>query len=825
MFPVSSHANDFRPLFPGMGEAVAKRTVLRRVPDTTQPAESRNIIFTLPLLCGRLDLEISRWLSKKNRAVFDPRAYVRLEETSSHITVRLLSWPARDEEWGELATRVAYGNTSLVDPDNRISEPSQDYIDLRHHISQGSILLSGRHLQHGDATQNKRRMELFTNCSTSAISSLLFTLLLSGSGVGTDYSDHLMAVDWAKDLPIICPTIDDNHPDVLSGEINARTTQQALEFYSRTHLCTIHTVEDSREGWGHALRLLETMTFRGVGRDQVLILDFSHVRERGSPIAGLQGRPASGPGPLMVSLFRIAELRDSSMKPWKAKMYVDHYLAECVLVGGARRAARMATKFWKDEDILEFIAIKEHAGLWSANNSVLVDAEFWKYAKMSTHEGTSVLEFFKLTYDEYSDYLKAKEVYEAITKSSYYGKKGEPGVINVDKLEWDADNINSLRDGFLAGKHDADFTDLMDDLFQRWISGKYQVIVNPCGEILLSSLGGYCVIGDVAPYLANFRLKKTSPSYMQDWDAQVLDSVRVTTRALIRTNLMDSMYDKEVQRTNRIGVSVTGVHEYALARFGYNFYDLLDEEKSKDFWMMLARMATVEEQEARSYSAELGVAMPHTGRCGKPAGTISKMFGLTEGWNLAPRREYVRWVQFRTDSEKIEQYKELGYPTRDLTTYKDTTIVGFPTQPLLYSIPGSEDYITAPEATPEENYRYLQLIEKYWLSGQVNEAGELVTSNRGNQISYTLKYASDEVSYESFCHTFLKYQPTIRCCSVAPMDEMDYEYLPEESVTKADYERLVNGIKHRAQRDEEISREHVLCDNGACPVDFRDKEA
>jgi hypothetical protein len=30
-------------------------------------------------------------------------------------------------------------------------------------------------------------------------------------------------------------------------------------------------------------------------------------------------------------------------------MYADHYAAECVLVGGARRAARMATKSWRDD--------------------------------------------------------------------------------------------------------------------------------------------------------------------------------------------------------------------------------------------------------------------------------------------------------------------------------------------------------------------------------------------------------------------------------------------------------------------------------------------
>ena len=33
----------------------------------------------------------------------------------------------------------------------------------------------------------------------------------------------------------------------------------------------------------------------------------------------------------------------------------------------------------------------------------------------------------------------------------------------------------------------------------------------------------------------------------------------------------------------------------------------------------------------------------------KPAGTTSKLFGLTEGAHLPARRQYLRWVQFQGD--------------------------------------------------------------------------------------------------------------------------------------------------------------------------------
>src|SRR6185312_8831735 len=148
----------------------------------------------------------------------------------------------------------------------------------------------------------------------------------------------------------------------------------------------IHTVADSREGWARAVEILEAMAFRRE-RDRTLVLDLSLVRPAGSPIRGMQGRPASGPVSLMRAFINIrrevieaARLRDpesEALAPWEQALRIDHHLSVEVQVGGARRAARMATKSWRDPGVLRFIRIKEAGGLWTANNSVMVDAEFW----------------------------------------------------------------------------------------------------------------------------------------------------------------------------------------------------------------------------------------------------------------------------------------------------------------------------------------------------------------------------------------------------------------------------------------------------------------
>lgn len=708
------------------------------------------------------------------------------------------------ETWGHVAERVAMGNSLLALPNHR----DEEFEFLHHHLRQASILMSGRHLQHGDVTQPERPMEVFTNCATSACSFLTFYLLLNGSGVGRCYDDDMMLVDWSN-LPVTIPVIDMHHHDVLSGEINALDRRNAEHLYAGRKIHYFE-VPDSREGWAKAIEKMETMAFFAAYRCDVLLLDFSKVRHRNSPIKGMQGRPASGPGPLMKAIENVAKLRDAGMAPWRAAMYADHYLAECVLVGGARRAARMATKSWRDLDVLDFIGVKTGGFLWSSNNSVTVDEEFWKLANATESD---------LKYENgLTKHLakRAKEVFNAICERAYHDGTGEPGLINVDKLAWSNEGIETLMDGNFASSHryqlDADTRDLTRRIAQTWRDKPYKVITNPCGEIVLNSLGGYCVIADVVPYHAK-----------DDADAE--EAFRVATRALMRVNLMDSLYHKEVHRTNRIGVGITGFHEWAWARFGYGWEDIIDEERSRPMWELLSRFARAVEEEARSYAAKLNVAVPHTLRTIKPAGTTSKLFGLTEGAHLPAMREYLRWVQFRNDDPLIDGYRAKGYPVRKLQVYKGHTIVGFPTQPEICKLGMGDKLVTAGEATPEQQYQYLRLLEKWWIRGMQPDAVTPLSTDRGNQVSFTLKYDPQRVDFEGFKQAMLHGQSTVRCCSVMPqVDTSAYEYTPEESVTKHEYEAITVAIQE-SEAQEEVDFAHVDCAGGACPVDFQQRAA
>ena len=752
--------------------------------------------------------------------------------------------PADEDDFGRVADRVAAGNMALL---GRI--PSQhdlrEQACLRNAIATGALLTSGRHLQHGDRDQPNRNMEVFTNCATAIASFAKFYLLLNGSGVGRSYDDALTLIDWAN-APTLLLYLSPDHQDyprdaasfcrlgvdlgVLPWGATPDTTDLTpVHDFIAANLVTDpravmpdtvrHRIADSREGWAKAVEILEAMTFRNQS-DRTLLLDFSDIRPAGAPIRGMQGRPASGPISLLRAFINIRRnVIDSAatLAPWEQALLVDHYLSVEVQVGGARRAARMATKSWRDPGILRFIAAKAEGGLWTANHSVMVDAEFWDRVRS---DGTDQLT------------RHAQAIFAEATRCAWIN--GEPGFINGDKLEdhrtgtaWNKPVHEDGRD-FRGARYQVDHAaGLLAEASRRAAAADFPVTTNPCGEIALHVTGGYCVIADFAPLLAcPVPLDQIVPGQPPAdvaalWDARVEDSVRLGIRFLMRANRMDALYAQEVARTNRMGIGPTGLHEWAWLRFGLDFNDLLDEERSAAFWTALEHLSEAAKHEASAYAAQLGLVRPVTVTTVKPAGTTSKLFGLTEGAHLPARRQYLRWVQFKgvQDPESgrwqdgsdplLAEHAARGYPMRTLKTFPGMTIVGFPTEPLLLRLGLAERAVTAGEASPAAQYRWLQLLERHWIGAE-----------QGNQVSYTLKIYTDRHDLEAFRTIVREQQPTVRCCAVLPSrpdHELGYEYLPEEEISAARFAEIVAAI-NIGESAEGVDQVHLECAGGVCPI-------
>jgi len=747
---------------------------------------------------------------------------------------------AEDEGcFGRVADRVAGGNMALLG-EQAGPFAALEQARLRNAIASGALLTSGRHLQHGDADQPGRNMEVFTNCATAAASFAKFYLLLNGAGVGRSYDDALMLVDWAQ-VPELLLYLSPSHPDFPADDAAYRRFAAELGvaeadvpgFLQREVLPTldaaprgaiIHRVADSREGWAKAVEVLEAMAFRSA-RESVLVLDLSPIRAAGTPIRGMQGRPASGPVSLLRAFISIrreviqrARSGDAEFALWEQALLLDHLLSVEVQVGGARRAARMATKSWRDPGVLRFIRAKERGGLWTANNSVMVDADFWRRVADDSEENDAITHH-------------AKNVFEEATRCAFVN--GEPGFINADRLEdhrtGDAWVREIFGDGrsFRSNRYQVDAAaPLLAEITRRALASEFPMTTNPCGEIALHVTGGYCVIADFAPLLAcpaplNTIFPGAPPADVAAlWDARVEDSVRLGVRFLMRANRMDALYAEEVARTNRMGIGPTGLHEWAWMRFGLAFHDLLDEDRAAPFWTMLHRLSTAAKEEGAAYAAELGLRRPSTVTTVKPAGTTSKLFGLTEGAHLPARRQYLRWVQFRgqrtedggwtADSDPLlAEYEARSYPLRTLTSFPGMTIVGFPTVPLIARLGLAEKLVTAPEADPGQHYTWLRLLEKNWIG-----------ADQGNQISYTLKLFTDRHDLETFRAIVLREQPHVRCCAVLPSrpeEELGYEYLPEQEMALDEFLALVAAINDTGAH-EAVDLAHLQCASGVCPI-------
>jgi ribonucleoside-triphosphate reductase (formate) len=758
------------------------------------------------------------------------------------VARRTVFRPDDAECFGRVADRVAAGNMALLGRTLTQAE-LQEQARLRNAIATGALLTSGRHLQHGDPTQPRRNMEVFTNCATAGASFAKFYLLLNGSGVGRSYDDALAVADWAQ-APTLLLYLSPAHPDYphspgalcqLGVDLGllpwGTTTDDAgvVSAFLAQHLVrdlrtlpngtTYHRIADSREGWAKGVELLEAMTFRRE-RKATLLLDLSDIRPAGSPIRGMQGRPASGPVSLLRAFLNIRRHvidRAATLEPWEQALLIDHHLSVEVQVGGARRAARMATKSWRDPGILRFIRCKSEGGLWTANHSVMVDAEFWTRVEASDSDPLT---------------LHAQAVFAEATRCAWIN--GEPGFINGDALEdhrtgtaWDKPVHEDGRDFHSARYQVDEAAGLLAEVSRRAASARFPVTTNPCGEIALHVTGGYCVIADFAPLLAcPVPLDQVAPGQAPDhvaalWDARVEDSVRLGVRFLMRANSMDALYAQEVARTNRMGIGPTGLHEWAWMRFGLDFHQLLDTATAAPFWTMLARLSDAAKQEAGAYAGELGLARPTTVTTVKPAGTTSKLFGLTEGAHLPARRHYLRWVQFKgvQDSASGEWaegsdpllavYAGLGYPMRTLKTFPGMTVVGFPTVPLLLRLGLKQRSVTASEASPVDQYRWLRLLETHWIGAE-----------QGNQVSYTLKIFTDRHDLESFRAIVRQQQPLVRCCAVLPTrpdHELGYEYLPEEEVSAAVFEAIVLAI-NPGETGEDLDLVHLQCAAGICPI-------
>lgn len=516
------------------------------------------------------------------------------------------------ENWHDTVKRVVDGNLALVPSRYHLRREREQLINL---LTDFAVLPAGRHLW---VSGVKGRQFLF-NCHTAGWNQNIsdhfcftFDELMKGGGIGSNYSNKWIkkyrAVQRHVDLHVVC---DPSHADTvrMNGELSKDISHE-------WDGCI--PIEDSREGWVEALRLLIETAFniRTPNAPELvpLVFDVSRIRGYGELIRGFGGT-ASGPQALAIMLHRIADLLNERIGKKLSSldlMLIDHYVAQCVVAGNVRRSARMSIKYWKDDDVLDFIKCKtddERNAHNTTNISVEVDNAFFK---------------------AYKDGDKwAKRVYKECINAMY--DSGEPGFWNSSLSQ-----IGEVEDVFST---------------------------NPCGEIVL------------LPW-ENCNLGHINLDHFFDNPDGAKHAFKLMTRLLIRATFGDINSDLQkevVKRNRRIGVGFFGYQGWVCKqgiKYSESHANIGIRKQLREFYSVIR-------ETAREYAMQLRIPEPIKVSALAPTGTVAKLAGKSEGAQNIYARYFIRNMNVANSDPKLQELIAQGHHTEPSVYTPDTTVVSF----------------------------------------------------------------------------------------------------------------------------------------------------
>ena len=314
-----------------------------------------------------------------------------------------------------------------------------------------------------------------------------------------------------------------------------------------------------------------------------------------------------------------------------------------------------------------------------------------------------------------------------------------------------------------------------------WFKG-----VNPCAEILLGNKT-FCNLTEVD-------LGKFTGDH-----AGLIRALKLIARANYRqtcVNLHDGVLQEAWHLNNQFlhlcGVGLTGIAR----RRNLGAYD----------YKQMQRVTT---SAAYRMADELDLPRPKNVTTVKPSGTLSKIMDTTEGVHKPLGKYIFNNINFSKHDPLIDILRSANYNVFDHPSDPEGILVTFPVS--------YEDVEFSRENNKEVNLETaIEQLERY----------KLLQNNWCQQnVSATISYSPDEVSgivdwlysnWEQYVGVSFIYRndPT------KTAKDLGYLYLPQEIVTKKEYNRYVEGLLpidlESANTFEEIKDEE--CITGACPI-------
>jgi len=357
-----------------------------------------------------------------------------------------------------------------------------------------------------------------------------------------------------------------------------------------------------------------------------------------------------------------------------------------------------------------------------------------------------------------------------------------------------------------------------------WFQG-----LNPCSEILLDDRGvcNLCEINLMSFYL----------SEKNDIDYNLLvETVKLSVRVGLRqTNITLDLpeWDKIQKRDRLTGIGLSGVVDLDDA-LGWNKLKDSDDETGWEFdalsmnmCSLLQELNEIANQEAILYASEMRVPTPLLVTTVKPSGTISKLPGISPGGHRSRAPYYIRRVRITSTDPLARVMLNLGLPVYPENNSDGPTVAEFDrmanyekiqvlqkanTWVIEFPVKTAAKVESKEEPAIIQFERYLKL-QQYWTD---------------HNTSVTIEFGEDEI--EELVDSILLHWNEYIAISFMPKKEFTYPLLPEEPITKEEYDHRAASLTHITDTKilellTEYEREDMAtelldadCEGGYCPV-------
>jgi ribonucleoside-triphosphate reductase len=374
-------------------------------------------------------------------------------------------------------------------------------------------------------------------------------------------------------------------------------------------------VRDSRLGWASSFRELITLLYSG----RVPKWDVSQLRPAGARLKTFGGR-SSGPKPL-EDLFEFTSRTFKGAAGRKLTSLECHDLvckvADIVVVGGVRRSALISLSNLTDERMR------------NAKNG-----QWWEANVQRALANNSV------AYTEKPDI----GIFMQEWHSLYESKSGERGIFN---------RVAATKKSKANGRRDTE---------------GYQYGTNPCGEIILRSMG-LCNLSEVIV---------RSTDTFDDLKRKIRLATIIGTFQSTLTNFryVRSGWKKNAEEERLLGVSLTGIMDHkTLAGNGdirWDFYGPVLEN-----WLTSLKELSVEVN--KEWAERLGIQPSVATTTVKPSGTVSQLVDSSSGIHPRYSQYYVRTVRADAKDPLAAFLIEQGVPWEwDVTKPNSVYVFSFP---------------------------------------------------------------------------------------------------------------------------------------------------